>query len=107
EVSRAHRVQRRRIPSLVYTLQLGSASSNLGLFSLGQVVMRILVVADIHGNWPALQALNEPHDLCLCLGDLVDYALEAKPCIDWVRRNAGHTIRGNHDHGMAQDVTVL
>jgi putative phosphoesterase len=68
--------------------------------------MRILVVADIHGNWPALQALTEPHDICLCLGDLVDYALEAKPCLDWVRRNVRHTVRGNHDHGMAQNVTV-
>jgi putative phosphoesterase len=68
--------------------------------------MRILLVADIHGNWPALQALNEPHDLCLCLGDLVDYALEPAPCIDWVRQHAHHTVRGNHDHGVAQNVTV-
>jgi putative phosphoesterase len=43
----------------------------------------------------------------LCLGDLVDYALDAKPCLDWVRRNARHTVRGNHDHGMAQNVTVV
>ena len=37
--------------------------------------MRILVVSDIHANWPALAAIDEPHDLCLCLGDLVDYDL--------------------------------
>ncbi len=48
--------------------------------------MRILLVADIHANWPALQAVaDEPHDVCLCLGDLVDYGLEPAPCIDWVR----------------------
>ncbi|MGP0068850.1 MAG: metallophosphoesterase, partial [Isosphaeraceae bacterium] len=35
--------------------------------------MRILVVSDIHGNWPTLAAIDEPHDVCLCLGDLVDY----------------------------------
>ena len=35
--------------------------------------MRILVVSDIHANWPALAAIDEPHDVCLCLGDLVDY----------------------------------
>jgi putative phosphoesterase len=69
--------------------------------------MRILLVADIHGNWPALQALAEPHDLCLCLGDLVDYALEPAPCIEWVRRRAHHVIRGNHDHGVAQNVPVF
>jgi putative phosphoesterase len=68
--------------------------------------MRILLVADLHGNWPALQALAEPHDVCLCLGDLVDYALEPAPCIDWVRRHARHAVRGNHDHGVAQNVPV-
>jgi putative phosphoesterase len=66
--------------------------------------MRILLVADIHANWPALQALNEPHDVCLCLGDLVDYALEPIPCIDWVRNHARYTVRGNHDHAVAQNV---
>jgi putative phosphoesterase len=69
--------------------------------------MRILLVADIHGNWPALQAVAaEPYDLCLCLGDLVDYALEPAPCIDWVRRCAQVSVRGNHDHGAAQNVIV-
>jgi putative phosphoesterase len=68
--------------------------------------MRILLVADIHGNWPALLALNEPHDLCLVLGDLVDYGLEPSPCIDWVRRRAHAAIRGNHDHHTAQNVTI-
>ena len=50
--------------------------------------MRILLVADIHANWPALQAIQEPYDVCLCLGDLVDYGLEPAPCIDWVRQHA-------------------
>jgi putative phosphoesterase len=68
--------------------------------------MRILVVADIHGNWPALQALDEPHDVCLCLGDLVDYALEPAPCIDWVRKHAHYAVRGNHDHAVAQNVVT-
>ncbi|HXG12073.1 MAG TPA: YfcE family phosphodiesterase [Gemmataceae bacterium] len=69
--------------------------------------MRILLLADIHGNWPALQAINEPHDVCICLGDLVDYLLEPAPCIDWVRRHAHYTVRGNHDHGVAQNVPVF
>jgi putative phosphoesterase len=68
--------------------------------------MRILLVADIHGNWPALQALTEPCDVCLCLGDLVDYGLEPAPCLDWVRQRAHYVVRGNHDHGVAQNVTV-
>lgn len=68
--------------------------------------MRILLVSDIHANWPALQALEESCDVCVCLGDLVDYGLEPGPCIDWVRQRARYVVRGNHDHGAAQDVRV-
>lgn len=70
--------------------------------------MRILVIADVHANWPALQAVAaEPHDLCVCLGDLVDYGLEPGPCIDWVRKHARHAVRGNHDHAVAQNVPAV
>jgi putative phosphoesterase len=68
--------------------------------------MRILLVADIHANWPALQAITEPHDVCLCLGDLVDYGLEPAPCVEWVRQKSRFAVRGNHDHGVAQNVTI-
>ena len=68
--------------------------------------MRILLVADIHANWPALQAIAEPFDLCLCLGDLVDYGVEPAPCIEWARQRVHYAVRGNHDHEAAQNVTV-
>ena len=41
--------------------------------------MRILVVSDIHANWPALAAINQPFDVCLSLGDLVDYGPDPRP----------------------------
>ena len=64
--------------------------------------MRILLLADIHANWPALKAIStERFDVCLVLGDLVDYGLEPAPCIDWVRKHATHAVRGNHDHAIA------
>ena len=68
--------------------------------------MRILVVADIHGNRAALEAVREPFDLCLCLGDVVDYGPEPAACVEWVREHATYCVRGNHDHGVAQDVAV-
>jgi len=69
--------------------------------------MRILLLADVHANWAALQAVAaQPHDLCLCVGDLVDYGLEPAPCIAWVREHARYTVRGNHDYGVAQNVAV-
>ncbi len=68
--------------------------------------MRILVVSDIHGNRAAVEAIRESYDVCLCLGDIVDYGPEPSACVDWVRANATYSIRGNHDHGVAQNVTV-
>jgi putative phosphoesterase len=68
--------------------------------------MRILVVSDIHANWPALAAIDEPHDFAICLGDLVDYGPDPLLCVRWAMKHARHSIRGNHDHGVAQGVTV-
>src|ERR1700752_4047559 len=68
--------------------------------------MRILLVSDIHSNWAALEAVRETYDVCLCLGDLVDYGVEPSPCVDWARKNVTHSVRGNHDHGAAQGVLV-
>ena len=69
--------------------------------------MRILLIADIHANWPALQAVAaEKFDVCLCVGDLVDYGLEPQPCVVWVREHCLHYVRGNHDHCVAQNVIV-
>ena len=68
--------------------------------------MRILLVSDIHANWPALEAIDEPHDLCLCIGDLVDYGCEPVPVVEWVRRRAAVCVRGNHDHMVAQNVVT-
>jgi putative phosphoesterase len=68
--------------------------------------MRILVVSDIHGNWPALAAIDEPHDVCLCLGDLVDYGPDSAQCVRWAMEHAHYAIRGNHDHGVAQGIDV-
>jgi putative phosphoesterase len=68
--------------------------------------MRILVVSDIHANWPALAAINEPFDVCLCLGDLVDYGPDPAPCFRLAMNHATFAIRGNHDHGVAQGIPV-
>jgi putative phosphoesterase len=69
--------------------------------------MRILIVSDIHANWPALAAINEPHDVCICLGDLVDYGPAPAHCVRWAMKHVTYGIRGNHDHGVAQGVPVV
>lgn len=68
--------------------------------------MRILLLADIHANSIALSAIRESFDVCLCLGDIVEYGTEAATCIDWVRQHAHAAVRGNHDHSTAQRVAV-
>lgn len=68
--------------------------------------MRILVVSDLHSNPAALDAVKERFDVCLCLGDLVEYGPDPAPCIKWVRDTGAITVRGNHDHGAAQEVDV-
>jgi putative phosphoesterase len=68
--------------------------------------MRILLLADIHSNWPALAAIDETFDACLFLGDVVDYATDPVPCIEWVQRFATAAVRGNHDHSVAHRVAV-
>ncbi|MCA9035362.1 MAG: YfcE family phosphodiesterase [Planctomycetaceae bacterium] len=68
--------------------------------------MKILLLADIHANWPALSAIEESFDACLFMGDVVDYAADPVPCIDWVRQFATAWVRGNHDHSVAQRVQV-
>ena len=66
--------------------------------------MKILILSDIHANWFALDAIRESFDACLFLGDLVEYGVDPIPCIDWVRSHATCSIRGNHDHSLAQRV---
>ena len=35
--------------------------------------MKLLVLSDIHANWPALHAIQEDADAVVCLGDIVTY----------------------------------
>lgn len=66
--------------------------------------MRILVLADVHSNWPALAAIEERFDACLFVGDLVDYGTDPLPCIRWARSQVSAMVRGNHDHAVAHRV---
>ena len=67
--------------------------------------MKILVVSDLHGNWPALEAVAAvPHDAVLCLGDIVGYGPEPGRCLRWLRGRDAHIVQGNHDRALAEDV---
>ena len=50
--------------------------------------MPILLLADIHSNWPALATIDEEFDASFFPGDLVDYATDPVPCVEWVQDHA-------------------
>ena len=55
---------------------------------------------------PALEAVmrgfdTENVDALICLGDTVGYGSQPNECADIVRKNAKHTILGNHDAAVA------
>ncbi|MGO8681478.1 MAG: dUTP diphosphatase [Limisphaerales bacterium] len=68
--------------------------------------MKILLLSDIHGNLPALQAVlaAEPEvDQILCLGDLVNYGPQPVECVKWAMETltADWLVQGNHDRAVA------
>lgn len=66
--------------------------------------MRIAIISDVHANLAALEAITEPYDLLLCLGDLVDYGPQPREALQWVRERAFTVVRGNHDQALGYDM---
>ena len=78
--------------------------------------MRIVIVADVHSNLEAFQAVlahasasggGGPIDRLWCLGDIVGYAADPRACIELLRRYPHAAVVGNHDlaaiGGLATD----
>ena len=68
---------------------------------------RALVISDVHGNLPALEAVLEAArgwDELIVLGDLVDYGPWPGEVIDALRSLGAVIVRGNHDHAVAYGV---
>jgi putative phosphoesterase len=68
---------------------------------------KLLIISDIHANWPALQAVinAEPdHDSAVFCGDVVDYGPSPSVCLHWTRNHCKHVVRGNHDNALAFDL---
>ena len=69
--------------------------------------MKTLIVSDIHGNLPALEAVLDAtgdFDSCLFLGDVVDYGPFPKECITVLKNTMSYGVIGNHDNALAYDV---
>ncbi|PWU20537.1 MAG: hypothetical protein C5B48_12410 [Candidatus Rokuibacteriota bacterium] len=68
--------------------------------------MRILVISDVHANWPALEAViaAEAYDHLLVGGDLVSYGPHPREVVEFVGNHATVAVRGNHDEALAHSV---
>ncbi len=67
---------------------------------------RVGLVADIHGNFPALLAVMEALDTIgvdqiFCLGDTAGYYPQVNECIDLLRERNISSVMGNHDWYLA------
>ena len=63
---------------------------------------RFGIVADVHANLPALNAVlaalaGEGVEEIWCLGDVVGYGGDPEACVAIVRERCAGTVRGNHD----------
>lgn len=73
--------------------------------------MILRVISDVHGNYQALEAvLSDPRgasaDMTLCLGDVVGYGADPSACVERVRRDCDITVLGNHDAGVAGQLSL-
>ncbi len=62
--------------------------------------MKILVLSDVHANFPALGAVLKvapEHDELLCLGDIAGYGIQPNECCDLLRERRAICLLGNHD----------
>lgn len=74
--------------------------------------MRIVVVADVHANLEAFEAVlqhardNGGVDAIWSLGDLVGYGPDPMPCIDLLQSFEHEAIAGNHDYAAIGAIGV-
>jgi putative phosphoesterase len=69
--------------------------------------VKLLILSDIHANWPALSAVlnaERSWDAVAFCGDVVDYGPYPVQCVRWLAERAEFSVRGNHDNALAFDV---
>ncbi|MBI2529614.1 MAG: metallophosphoesterase family protein [Candidatus Diapherotrites archaeon] len=73
--------------------------------------MRYLLIADVHGNLHALNAVlaaaqKTGYERALCLGDIVGYNARPNECIERLRNNNVICIQGNHDAASVGEIPL-
>lgn len=73
--------------------------------------MRYAIIADIHGNYDALEAVLEDAsdrkiDQYLCLGDIVGYGSQPSDCVKKIIELDCFPVAGNHDHAAVGRINL-
>lgn len=73
--------------------------------------MRIAILADIHSNLEALEAVlgalgRTRIDRYVCVGDVVGYGADPSPCIARIRELCDVAVAGNHDWAVADRLSM-
>jgi putative phosphoesterase len=71
--------------------------------------MKVALISDIHGNWPALEAVlaelqHEAVDQLVCLGDVAAVGPQPHEVIGRLRQLGCPVVKGNTDAWLADDV---
>ena len=76
------------------------------------ILVRSLVLADIHSNLAALNAVVDDaserggFDIIWCLGDTVGYGPDPRACLALIQRYQHLVVAGNHDFAVAGETTL-
>lgn len=72
---------------------------------MAELCRRYAIISDIHSNIEAMTAVLEDiksrgiNDI-ICLGDVVGYGPDPKPCVDLIQQNTRVCLLGNHDEAL-------
>lgn len=74
--------------------------------------MKIALISDIHGNYPAMEAVLESSafqsaDKAYCLGDLVGYYPYPEECVKRAIKEGIPCVMGNHDYSLVKGKPCL
>ncbi len=74
--------------------------------------MKIALISDIHGNYPALEAVLESPNFqsankAYCLGDLVGYYPYPEECVKRLIKEGIPCVMGNHDYSLVNGKPCL
>ena len=68
--------------------------------------MKVILMADVHANWPALKALEEDAgyaDFVIHAGDSVGYYPFPTKCVEWLKEHADVNVVGDHDYALVNN----